>query len=102
MLELVAFCDQCDQRFDEMQTKFATIIKKEKHDFDDMKASYFEVKTSIASTVKNLLVDVDDSKLRDHLLNVLTAVSEQPIHQSVNQVINQIISRMLEVLNEKK
>ena len=76
VLELVTFCDQCDVRFDEMQKRFKAMINKDRNDFEDMKVSYFEVKNSVTSTVKNLLVEIDDSILRDHLLNVLTAVSE--------------------------
>lgn len=78
------------------------MINKDRSDFEDMKVSYFEVKNSVTATVKNLLVEIDDSILRDHLLNVLTAVSEQPIHISVNQLIEKMIQRITEVLSENK
>ena len=41
-----------------------------------MKRSYEGVKISVTATLKNLLVEVDDTMLRDHLLNVLTVISE--------------------------
>ena len=41
-----------------------------------MKRSYEGVKISVTATLKNFLVEVDDTMLRDHLLNVLTVISE--------------------------
>ena len=102
LMEVVSFGEQCDARYDSMRNMVFEFGDKDKNEYEKMKKVNESVKRSLESTVKNIIVEIEDHQVRDELLSLLTSLNSQSLDSSVSQIVEKLIGRIRDLLLKNK
>ena len=91
MLEVVGFSECCDQKFDDMNFRIETYRKQDRIDFNSMKEVQTKLRKQLGDSVKDIFVEIEDSVIRDELLNLLTTLNQTTLDQSYNMLVEKLV-----------
>jgi len=98
VLEVVSFSEVCDVRYDEITKMIEAFSEKNKQAFDEMKKSHEAIRTQLANTAKNIIVEIEDHAVRDELLSLLTSLDSQSLDRTVSDIVEKLIQRIRDLL----
>lgn len=75
LMEVVSFGEQCDSRYESMRQMVYAFGDKDKNEYEKIRRVNDSVKKSLETTVKNIIVEIEDHQVRDELLSLLTSLN---------------------------
>ena len=102
LLELFSFGESCDVQYNDIIKMIKEFGEKDKDAVDKMKTSHEMIRTQLANTMKNWIVEIEDYAIRDELLSLLTSLDSQPLEKTVSDLVEKLIERVRGLLLESK
>ena len=79
ILEILAFGEQCDRQFDTLQHNYQMFEQQDRSHSVNIMRIINNIRLNLQATIKDMIAELKDNELRDHLLEFLTKLGNKNV-----------------------